>query len=54
MTEELTDPVLHQRVTEQQRPRVPLPIARAERLTMNLSLAVDSIDDPQERGARLG
>lgn len=43
-----------ERVTEQQEARVPLPIALAERLTMNLSLAVGSIDDPQQRGARLG
>ena len=39
-----------ERVTEQQQARVPLPIALAERLTMNLSLAVGIIDDPQERG----
>jgi hypothetical protein len=43
-----------ERVTEQQEARVPLPIALAERLTMNLCLAVGSIDDPQQRGARLG
>ena len=40
-----------ERATEQQEARVPLPIALAERLTMNLSLAVGSIDPPQESGA---
>ena len=40
-----------ERATEQQEARVPLPIALAEQLTMNLSHAVSSIDSPQESGA---
>jgi hypothetical protein len=41
-----------ERVTERQEARVPLPIALAEQLTMNLSLAAGSVGDRQS-GARL-